>query len=311
MNRAKDRAINHLSHELKTPISVLLASLNILTKKMKSLPKEDWVPTLERARRNLDRILDIQYEVEDIMKEKDFRVYHLLSSLLDQCSDELEALIAEEIGEGSIIQKIKDRIEAIFGPKETEKKIKIQLDEFVENRLETLKPKFSHRQINIKKYLDKSPPVFMPKDVLAKVVDGIIRNAIENTPDDSKISIKVERKGEGTQLEVRDYGVGITKDDQARIFEGFFPTQEAIDYSSKHPFDFNAGGKGADLLRTKIFSEQYNFNIAMESSRCGFIPKESDHCPGKIKDCGFCKKNEDCYNSGGTVFTLFFPSAPD
>lgn len=34
MNRAKDKAINHLSHELKTPVAVLTGSLQILTKKI-------------------------------------------------------------------------------------------------------------------------------------------------------------------------------------------------------------------------------------------------------------------------------------
>ena len=33
------------------------------------------------------------------------------------------------------------------------------------------------------------------------------------------------------------------------ISEGFFTTQDTMAYSSKKPFDFNAGGKGADLLR--------------------------------------------------------------
>ena len=36
-NKAKEKAINHLSHELKTPISVLMASLSFLEKKMKAI----------------------------------------------------------------------------------------------------------------------------------------------------------------------------------------------------------------------------------------------------------------------------------
>ncbi|MBW1941372.1 MAG: PAS domain S-box protein [Deltaproteobacteria bacterium] len=86
LNKAKDKVINHLSHELKTPVSVLLASLNILTKKLDALPEETWKQTIERAHRNLERILEIQYEVEDIMQDKEFRIYGLLSMLLDQCA---------------------------------------------------------------------------------------------------------------------------------------------------------------------------------------------------------------------------------
>jgi PAS domain S-box-containing protein len=307
LNRAKDRAINHLSHEIKTPISILLASLDILKKKMAEFPKESWAPTLDRAKRNLDRILDIQYEVEDIMQEKDYRAYHLLSTLLDQCADELEVLVAQEVGEGSVIQKIKERIEDQFGPKQS-KKSEIRLDQYVMKRLEALKPQFLHRQVTIETHLESAPTVCLPTEVLRKTIDGIIRNAIENTPDGGKIEISLQKRGGGAQLEFHDFGVGIAEDDQVRIFEGFVSTQETMDYSSKHPFDFNAGGKGADLLRMKIFSERYDFQIDMESSRCGFLVDSDYRCPGKIQACSFCKKNQDCYASGETTFTLFFPS---
>ena len=84
-----------------------------------------------------------------------------------------------------------------------------------------------------------------------------------------------------------------------------------MDYSSKRPFDFNAGGKGADLLRMKIFSEKYNFNIELKSTRCRFIPKRNDVCPGKISDCSFCKEKKDCYESGETTATVLFPPTQD
>jgi signal transduction histidine kinase len=108
---------------------------------------------------------------------------------------------------------------------------------------------------------------------------------------------------------VRDCGVGIVEEVQNRIFEGFFATQETMDYASRNPFDFNAGGKGADLLRMKIFSERYQFTITMESSRCRFIPQEGDICPGRISECTFCSEKEVCYRSGGTTFFLYFPPA--
>ncbi len=145
---------------------------------------------------------------------------------------------------------------------------------------------------------------------MQKTVDGLIRNAIENTPDEGKIILSVKRRGEGTELEVHDYGVGIVKDNQNRIFEGFFVNRDTMAYSTKRPFDFNAGGKGSDLLRMKIFSERYRFRMSMQSTRCGFIPKEADMCPGKISKCSFCKVKEDCHRSGETSFILFFLCLP-
>ena len=309
LNRAKDNVINHLSHELKTPVAVLASSLNILTKKLVALPEETWKPSIERAQRNLDRIKDIEYEVEDIMRDKQHKTYGLLSLILDQYTDELESLITEEAGDVFIVERVRERIEEIFGPKEIVQE-EIILDKYVEERLEYSKPLFSHRRIEIIQNLVPTPPIYMPSDPLQKVIDGLIKNAVENTPDEGKIEITVRKKGKGSELVVHDYGVGILELAQRRIFEGFFTTQDAMVYSSKRPYDFNAGGKGADLLRMKIFSERYNFKIDMTSSRCRFIPKESDICPGRISICTFCKKKEDCYHSGGTIFSLYFPPAP-
>jgi len=303
LNRAKDRAINHLSHELKTPASILLASLKLLEKRLSDLPERSWRPAVDRANRSLDRILEIQRQVEDIMQDKYFKTAELLNLLLDQCADELEALAAVEVGEGSVVEKIRQRITEIYGPKES-KISQIRLDRFLQGRLEALRPGYAHRAVEVSVRLEEVPLVCLPEVVLQKVVDGLVRNAVEATPDQGMIEVLVRKKGDGAELVVRDCGVGITEENQRRIFEGFFSTQETMAYSSRRPFDFNAGGKGADLLRMKIFAERYGFAIDLASERCGCIPRDSDLCPGRIDDCGCCQKREDCFKSGGTRFTV-------
>jgi len=311
LNRAKDKVINHLSHELKTPIAVLRTSLVILEKRLKDLPRESWQPTIDRARKNLDRLLEMQYQIDDILEDKTAKARMILSHLLDQCADELEALVAEQIGEGQIVKRIKKGIEEAYGAGGSGELIaeKIQLDTFVLKRLEFLRSEFDHRQVNIITRLSATASISIPPDPLRKVFDGLLKNAIENTPDEGKVEVVVKRQGEGTLLEVRDFGIGITKENKTRIFEGFFATQETMDYSSKSPFDFNAGGKGADLLRMKIFSERYEFKIGLESYRCPFIPKDSDTCPGTISKCPRCKDGSGCHQTVATIFSVYFPPA--
>lgn len=309
MNRAKDKMINHLSHELRTPLAVLSGSIAIMERKL-DLPTADSLKTtMDMAKRNLDRIREIQIEAEDIMEAREYRPYTVLSFLLDQCADELAVLVGEQCGEGPVMERIRRRIDELFGPK-VSAPAKMKLDEIVEERLKYLRPLFTHREVEITSHLEPTPLILIPLDVLHKVIDGLIRNAVENTPDEGKIEVSVQKRGEGTLLLVRDYGVGIPEEARKRIFEGFFPTRDTMAYSSKRPFDFNAGGRGADLLRMKIFSERYHFQIDMASTRCEHIPKETDLCPGRISRCPFCSKKENCHKSGGTLFSLYFPPAP-
>jgi PAS domain S-box-containing protein len=306
LNRAKDKAINHLSHEIKTPSAILSGSIHALMKRIPSLAEEKWRPTVERIERNLDRIIEIQYEVDDIITDREQKTYGLLSLLLEECADELATLVTEETGEEPLAQRIRKKIEDLFGPRKALAK-EIGLDRWVKERLEELRPRFSNRRLDISTFLSPVPLIWIPPEVLQKVFDGLLRNAIENTPDGGKIEITVEKRGKGTLLQVHDYGVGITEEDQKRIFEGFFPARETMSYSSKRPYDFNAGGKGADLLRMKILSERYGFQISMNSIRCEFIPKEEDLCPGRINQCSFSSQQEGCLRSGETTFSAYFP----
>ena len=283
LNRAKDKAINHLSHELKTPVSILSGSLSILAKRLEALPEKSWKPTYERLQRNLERIVDIQYEAADIMENKPYKAHGVLSLLLEQCTDELETLVAEET---------RGRAAGGADPEAHRRDLPPQGDGAPGDppprggegdgssgpgpSSPTGRWRSSHR-------LEPAPPILIPPDVLQKVIDGLVRNAIENTPDEAKVEIIVRKKGEGAELAVRDYGVGITEEAQRRIFEGFFTTRDTLAYSSKRPYDFMAGGKGADLLRMKIFSERYHFQIHVSSTRCRFLPRENDVCPGRIK----------------------------
>ena len=312
MNRAKGKAINHLSHELKTPVAILTGSLQILQKKLESIPNVNVDGTLDRIDRNLNRIVDIQDEVADIMEDKTYSAQKLLLKMFESCQDEIETLILQNLSADDLESSIRQLIDQKFGPRSIIYK-NIAFAQYFNTLYSKLKPEFEFRDINIEiAFDDKLPSFQLPEEILNKMISGIIKNAIENTPDKGKIDIAIKLKKGGILFSVHDFGVGIIKDHQKRIFEGFFNTQETLLYSTKTPFAFNAGGKGADLMRTKIFSDRLGFTLKMESQYCSFLlENQKVSCPGDIAKCKFCHETHDqietCINSGGSVFTIFFP----
>jgi signal transduction histidine kinase len=306
LNSAKDKAITHLTHELLTPISLLKSSLTLMEKRLQRLPGFDFQGGMDRAQRSIQRLSEIQSEVEDIMKGREHKVRRTLSKFIDLCGDEIEVLIAEQFGEGPVLKKIRERINELFTPRESEP-IEIDLGAFVTEKIEELRPLHSHRRVDLSLSIEPTSFIWMPPDPLEKIVKGLVKNAIENTPDQGKVEVSVRSRGKAVQFRVQDWGVGIVPEHQKHIFEGFYPTQDTMLYSSKKAFDFNAGGRGADLLRMKIFSERFNFTISMTSARCEHLPLTKDSCPGRISECEFCKKVEDCYDSGETIFEVLFP----
>jgi len=178
----------------------------------------------------------------------------------------------------------------------------------VKESLQQIKSKIQHRDIDLRVDVETSQNVSIPGRILSIILVGLIKNAVENTPDEGRVDISVKDMDKGVHLSVHDFGIGIAGKHRRLIFSGFYPTQATEAYSTKNPFDFNAGGRGADLMRIKIFSERYHFNIDMTSSRCSHLPTSTDTCPGEISACEFCQNPEDCHASGQTTFTVIFPA---
>jgi signal transduction histidine kinase len=150
-----------------------------------------------------------------------------------------------------------------------------------------------------------------PHRPLGIALESMLKNAIENTPDEGRVELSATAgEGGSVTFAVRDFGVGIVAADLPRIFDGFFHTQETSRYSSRRPYDFDAGGKGLDLLRVKTFAERFGWRLGYESERCSVIPAATDVCPGKISACRHCAGPGDCIARGGSTFRLTVKAAP-
>jgi K+-sensing histidine kinase KdpD len=307
MDRAKEKVIHHLAHELKTPISVLSVVIENLLKKLKEYDSAKGDKFKEMGRRNIQKLRNIQEKVSDIVEYRPVKEKEVMINLIKQAAGVISDLMEEEANKNLILKKIYDRIESIYKVGETRFET-ISLKNFIEDVFADALSQ-SHRQsFDIQKNLDEALTLYMDSNVLKKVLFGLLKNAIENTPDEGKIQIRAYKTDNNIVIDCIDHGIGITRENQEQIFGGFFHTQETEMYSTKKPFDFNAGGAGIDLLRTKILSEQFGYALDFVSKRCDFIILDSDQCPGKISRCAHIKSKEECYRSGGSTFSIRFPN---
>jgi len=183
----------------------------------------------------------------------------------------------------------------------------VTLGGFVEKTLAQMAPRFAHRDLELQCAVQSAGAIFIPAEVLTKIIVGLVRNAVEYTPDGGRVDVIVKDRQSGVCLEVRDTGTGITLENQRLLFENYFTPPETLQYSSKKPFDFNAGGKGFDLLRMKIFSERYHFDLSLSSQRCAYLVQPETLCPGNLGRCAQCDAKTGCRESGGTTVRATFP----
>jgi len=275
LNWAKSKALDHLSHELRTPLAVIQGNIRIFKRKAQALtPPLLEEKIFESLEINLNRLSEIQMETDKII-----RTYQ-----------ELET---------------KPPLEG-FEAHRTTYPENISLYPFIENLLEGVKKRAGHREVQIMLDGRKDLILYIDPHIFEEIAVGLIKNAIENTPDEGEIRIILEQQGQWPQLKVMDFGIGITQENQRHLFDGLFHMQDTELYASKKPYDFGAGGKGLDLLRIKTYGQRFGFDISEGSQRCIYLPTDGDLCPGKISSCPHCQTREDCLNSGGTIFCLSF-----
>lgn len=256
MERARKRAVSHLSHELTTPLAIVMASVPKLVQQ--DLSHERKQKILERISRNLKRLNDIQEIVQDIIERHEcnpaaFPVIPITHQILDEIRQESP-----------------------------------------------------HRLVNIIPRLEDLDEAFIDPSVFRKVLRTLVKNAIENTPDQGQVIVALEKVPLGVVLKVSDQGVGIAEADRPFVFEAFHHTQKTYQYSTRNPYDFDAGGKGLELMHLKMLAEEGCFDLWFESQRCQHIDANEGGCPGRISSCEHVADPQACAESGGTTFHVLF-----
>jgi len=308
LEKAKERAINHLSHELGTPLSVIEGALKRIPDLVKARSTKRIDVLTERINRNIKRLRDLQTKIDDILNEKPVQEKGKILNLIETAIVFLDELKDEPLQKGAEVvrQNVIKRLDSLHKVEEIRKET-IVLDTLVRQVSHEARLSMKDRKVEIVEKVEKEIAVEMDPKVLKKVCEGFLKNAIENTPDEGRIEIELKVEDHLARLYFHDSGTGITPENQKLIFSGFFHTQDTNRYASKKPYLFNAGGSGSDLLRARVLSERFGFSLDFSSTRCGHLPSDKDECPGSISLCPFIKGKEDCLTSGGSTFSLHLP----
>ncbi len=100
LNRVKTKAVNHISHELKTPLAVIQGNLRVLQRKVEASPLDSSLKGILAALgRNAERLLRIQREVDEI-----FRASQELEAV--SLTDELDLLRQRLDGFGNVPSEV-------------------------------------------------------------------------------------------------------------------------------------------------------------------------------------------------------------
>jgi len=108
----------------------------------------------------------------------------------------------------------------------------------------------------IKLILDSElPPVHADKQGLSTVLQLLLDNALKFSEKDVEVIAK--RQGEQVYVAVKDYGIGIAREEIKKIFDTFYQ----VDGSSTRRY----GGTGVGLAIVKIILDNHNARINVES----------------------------------------------
>ncbi|GGA89660.1 sensor histidine kinase [Ornithinibacillus halotolerans] len=131
-----------------------------------------------------------------------------------------------------------------------------RLDEQIRNSILTTEPQWNSKNIDIQ--LDLEPvEIYADKDLMDQVWLNLITNAIKYSNENEIIQIGISIQSGQIKVAVRDYGIGIPKDELASVFGRFYK----VDRSRNRSID----GNGLGLSIVKKILTIHKFSIDVES----------------------------------------------
>src|SRR6266498_752465 len=131
-----------------------------------------------------------------------------------------------------------------------------RLDKQIRSLILVCEPQWRDKNINMDVSLDEIA-ITGDEDLLSQVWINLIHNSIKFTPQAGSIKVTLSPRGDQVQFRISDTGIGISEEDQTRIFERFYKVDKSRTNSD--------GSSGLGLSIVKKIVNLHKGTIEVES----------------------------------------------
>ncbi len=226
-NQRMDEFLGIASHELRTPVTVLVANTQLLLRQAERAQAQAGIQNAERER--VERELSLLRRMDGQLK----RLNRLLSDLVDVSRIRADRLdLRPEPGDlGEIVREI-----------------------VVEQRLA-----HADRDIRLEMPNTEPVPVFADSERIGQVVTNYLTNALKYSDATQPVAVRLSVAGRQARVEVRDHGKGIAPEYVPHIWEVFYRVP-GIEVRTG-----SAMGLGLGLHICKTIIERHGGEVGLDS----------------------------------------------
>lgn len=237
------------------------------------------VPVLSKTRKKLEGIVIVLHDITQLktleQMRKDFvaNVSHELKTPITSIKGFSETLLDGAKNDPdsldmflNIILKEANRIQVLVSELLELSKIErtshlqlspVNMADKVANCIEVVQQLALKKHIDIKLNMEPDVYILAEPSKLKQVIINLLSNAINYSFENNSIEVTVRQSEGASILEIKDYGIGISEEEQVRIFERFYRVDKARSRDS--------GGTGLGLAIVKHIVEVFNGEIEVES----------------------------------------------
>ena len=127
----------------------------------------------------------------------------------------------------------------------------------VAEAVDTIRLHAQSKRIDVRAEIDDSLTIYADEDQLVTALRNLLVNAINYSPSFTKVTVTAADVGSAVEISVTDEGIGISPEEQSRIFERFYRTDPARSRET--------GGTGLGLAIVKHICSAHGGDVVVTS----------------------------------------------